>query len=348
MPAEDIFQARREKTDETLERVRVAFLERLGEGGLSAVGSHTTIYATGSGGRGDMGAASDLDPYVVTLESSAALSMRDASAAIAEALRSAVDDVGLPELDRDGEYASLVTAESLFENLGDPADDQSGALTRRMLLILESRALVNPDAYEVLIGQTIDAYWKNEAEHPADYLPIVLVNDIVRYWRTVLLNHESRLRDKSRKLDLSQEDEMALRRYSSYKLRVPRCLSCFSALAYLLSLTPTDPAHVAREDVFRMARMTPLERLDHLRALPDAPSNTLDALRELYGRFLQRTDGGRTAPTDELKTSPPAAEAVSEDGAVGDHPRRNPRQTSAPPRWHSHVRAAAGAPSACR
>src|SRR5690606_39931962 len=138
--------------------------------------------------------------------------------------------------------------QSLFEFLGSPLDDTTGALNRRMLLLLESRPLANEDAYHALIDQTIKAYWKNHDQHPTDYLPIVLVNDIVRHWRIVLLNHESKLREKVAKQGLSPDDEMALRRYSSYKLRVPRCLTCFSALSYLLSLTPSEPAHVEKDD----------------------------------------------------------------------------------------------------
>ena len=262
-----------------------------------------------------MGAASDLDPYVVSLAPSAVTAdTSSASSLIASALAGAIEDTGLPELDRGGEYASLATAESLFENLGDPEDDRSGALTRRMLLILESRPLVNPDPHNELIRRTIDAYWKNEEEHPTDYLPIVLVNDIVRYWRTVLLNHESRLRAKSRESELTPEDEMALRRYSSYKLRVPRCLSCFSSLAYLLSLTPTEPAHVKREDVAQMVHMTPLERLSQIEVPSSDHRDSLDALREIYGRFLERTNGGKTALTDSLRAHPNVAENVSQDG----------------------------------
>ena len=130
MPAEDIFQARRKKTDETLERVRVAFLERLGEDADSAVGSHTTSYVTGSGGRGDMGAASDLDPYVVTLESSAASTMDAASAVIAEALRSAVHDAGLRELDRDGEYVTGQPGTLLPRRSGRPLDQALAGSSR--------------------------------------------------------------------------------------------------------------------------------------------------------------------------------------------------------------------------
>lgn len=294
--AADIIQTRRERTADLLERVKVAFLDELGEDRDELLGTQTSVYVTGSCGRGDMGAASDLDPYVVQLDPPASSDgTQDAANAIDAGLQRAVKRVGLPELDADGTYARLVTAESLFKNLGSPDDDLSGALTKRMLLLLESRPLVNDQAYDNLLAKTVDAYWKNDDQHPDDYLPIVLVNDIVRYWRIVLLNHESRLREKYRKISLSPEEQLALRRYSSYKLRVPRCLSCFSALAYLLDLTPTEPAHVRREDIIRMAALTPMERLEHLRNSPGAPTQILDSLRKLYVGFLERTDGGKTA-----------------------------------------------------
>ncbi len=311
----DIIQARKANTNASLERVRTAFLEQLGDERAAALGTHTTVYVTGSGGRGDMGAASDLDPYVVGVDAvTVPAHSENAADVIAAALRHAVKRAGLPELDAEGKYARLVTAEPLFEHLGSPKDDQTDALTKRMLLLLESRSLVNEGAYGRLVGKTIDAYWKNAEQHPSDYLPIVLVNDIVRYWRIVLLNHESRLREKSKKALFSSQEEMALRRYGSYKLRVPRCLSCFSALAYLLALTPTEPAHVRREDIIRMVGMTPTERLEQLRGNPNAPAETLDALRELYAAYLQRTDGGKTELTDGLRSDATIVRDVSQDG----------------------------------
>lgn len=311
----DIIQERRAYTDALLQRVQTSFLEQLGDERDAALGTHTTVYVTGSCGRGDMGAASDLDPYVVCVDA-ATFPVRAENAAdfIAAALRHAVERVGLPALDADGEFARLVTAESLFEHLGSKLDDQTDALTKRMLLLLESRPLVNREAYDRLVGKTINAYWKNAEQHPNDYLPIVLVNDIVRYWRIVLLNHESRLREKSKKAMLLPPEEMALRRYSSYKLRVPRCLSCFSALAYLLALTQTEPAHVRREDIILMAGMTPIERLEQLRGNPNAPAATLDALRQLYAAYLRMTDGGKTELTDRLRSDATIVGAVSHDG----------------------------------
>jgi predicted nucleotidyltransferase len=312
----DIIQVRRANTTALLESVRAALLDALGGERDEALGTHTTVYVTGSCGRGDMGTASDLDPYVVRVDSAVSTTApsEKAAKAIASALRTAVERVALPELDHDGDYARLVTAESLFDYLGSPTDDETGALTKRMLLLLESRPLVNNEAYDRLLAKTINAYWRNEAYHPTDYLPFILVNDIVRYWRIVLLNHESRLQEKSRKSSLSPDDEMALRRYSSYKLRVPRCLSCFSALAYLLSLTPTDEAHVKREDIIRMSGMSPIERLEDLRGNSNAPATTLDALQRLYVAYLERTNGGKTELTDRLRNDQTTVRAVSLDG----------------------------------
>src|SRR5690606_28229328 len=121
-------------------------------------------------------------------------------------------------------------------------------------------------------------------------------------------------REKVAKQGLSPDDEMALRRYSSYKLRVPRCLTCFSALSYLLSLTPSEPAHVEKDDIVRMVGMTPIDRLQQLRSSDGAPRSTLDELERLYVRFLERTDGGKTALTDELKENQDAVLAISQDG----------------------------------
>lgn len=311
----DIIQARREKTADLLNQVREAFLEELGEERDRVLGTRTTVYVTGSCGRGDMGAASDLDPYVVSLGGRMSSGRSaDFENSVDSALKTAIARVGLPELDAGGNYARLVSAESLTEHLGAKEDDNSDALTRRMLLLLESKPLINPAAYGELMTKVIDAYWKNEDQHPNDYLPIVLVNDIVRYWRILLLNHESNLLKKSRKQILSSEETMALRRYSSYKLRVPRCLSCFSALAYLLALTPTDRAHVRRDDIVHMADMTPIQRLEHLRANSIAPAETLDALRRLYVRYLQATDGGKTVLTDKLMADSDVVAEVSRDG----------------------------------
>lgn len=140
-------------------------------------------------------------------------------------------------MDNEGRYLGMVSATQVLDLLGSPMDDSEGVLTKRILMLLESRVLVGDIAHEALVDRVLDAYWTNEQLHPNDYLPYMLVNDIVRYWRIVLLNHESRLR--KRKAELDEQDipgdereamMLAERRYRSYKLRLPRCLTCFSVI----------------------------------------------------------------------------------------------------------------------
>jgi len=61
----------------------------------------------------------------------------------------------------------LGSAHSLTEDLGSPADDASGAMSKRILLLLESRPLVNHDVYDRLVDDCVEAYWKNEKGHEA-------------------------------------------------------------------------------------------------------------------------------------------------------------------------------------
>lgn len=143
--ADDIIGQRRSDTDAKLDAVRAEFLRQLGDDRDSILGQRTAVYVTGSCGRGDAGSASDLDPYAVDLNNTRSEQRADA---IEIALNAAAKASGLEELDADGKHARLVDSDSLFKYLGDPKDDQEGALTRRMLLLLESRPLENVEAYE--------------------------------------------------------------------------------------------------------------------------------------------------------------------------------------------------------
>lgn len=169
-------------------------------------------------------------------------------------------------------------------------------------------------------GSDLDAYWQNEERHPHDYLPFVLVNDIVRYWRILLLNHESRLRKKKHDLDRSppagdaQQILLGERRYSSYKLRLPRCLTCFSALTYLLALTRREGAHVTKDHVRTMVGLTPLERLGRLSALAGREMGRVDRLLKVYRSYLERTHAGKQALLGRLREDRAVHEALSREG----------------------------------
>jgi hypothetical protein len=174
-----------------------------------------------------------------------------------------------------------------------------------MLFLLESRPVVGEVAYERVRDMIIDAYWRNSEAHPHDYQPIVLINDIVRYWRILLLNYEAR---NTRQEGMSEATRDAKRRLRSYKLRFSRCLTCYSAIVYLLALTNgKDTPHVRKADIRLMVSQSPLERLlwarDRSERIGGAAA-LVDRLLEGYLTFLTFADQGTARLEEGFKRSP--------------------------------------------
>jgi len=315
-----IFEARRRYSQEVLTRLREHLRSSLGDRHDPLIGAHTFVYATGSCGREEMGPSSDLDAYVVRMNEA----NREESEELQRAIEQANSAAGLPPLDAGGRYTRTVGAVDLIDRLGAPEDDsrEDGAFTKRMLLMLESRVLLGEEAYAAVMDRVIDAYWQNADLHPTRYQPFVLVNDIVRWWRIVLLNHESRLR--KRRLELLEETGLAAgergalllaeRLARSYKMRFARCLTCFSALTYLLALTPHDVSHVSKKDVLRMIELSPLARIQRLEELAGRELSPVCGIQSLYAGYLQRSENGRQALVDSLRADREFARQLGEEG----------------------------------
>lgn len=266
-------------THETLERLRERLTGALGDHFHRIFREDTCIYVVGSGGRGEMSPHSDVDLFVARVG-------RDPSDVDAFQVRSAIAEalyaMKLPDPSQGGEYLKMHTARSLCARMGTPEDDASNTLTARMLLLLESRPLIGDAAYGSLVDQVLDAYWKDARWHDADFQPFVLVNDIVRYWRILLLNYVAKLAEKERELDENQRD--ADRRVRSYKLRFSRCMTCFSALAGLLAAT--QKGAVSKAQVLDIVKRRPVERLEAVAASGGAVASHVTALLGLYESFL--------------------------------------------------------------
>jgi hypothetical protein len=131
----------------------------------------------------------------------------------------------------------------------------------------------------------LDAYWRDHQDHVADYQPLTLVNDVVRYWRTLILNYVAKNLDH-------QQASVPEKRLGSYKLRFSRCLTCFSLLGYLLAVTGTQPS-VGKEDVLQAVKTAPINRLGAIAKRNKDTRKQIDELRELYARFLMNSDADK-------------------------------------------------------
>lgn len=73
-------------------------------------------------------------------------------------------------------------------------DDGNKNLTRRQLLLLESQVVAGEEVYREVKSGLLAAYL---AEHRSDFRPPrYLLNDVIRYWRTIAVDFEAKHRDR--------------------------------------------------------------------------------------------------------------------------------------------------------
>ena len=243
------------------------------------------VYVTGSFGRGEASAFSDLDLFIVgrTLSGQRALRNLDEICIKAD-LVDATRKLGIPDFSGDGEYLAHYEIAKLVGALGTSQDDAENTFTARLLLLLESRVLIGEEVYGEAIDGVIAAYWRDFEDHKNEFIPAFLSNDILRLWRTFCVNYEANTRTEPL-------EKKAKRKLKNYKLKHSRLLTCYSALAYLLGIYTTRN-NVTPLDAREMVQMRPTERLEYLLQHKEfeAGHAKLNEIMTCYETFLEKTN----------------------------------------------------------
>ena len=287
---------RRRATDGALQRLQASFQTfELVEGRLP----HVALYATGSLARREVGSRSDLDVFLIDTSGpdEVALKNLDKIELLADLIRAA-RAAGFGAFSADGEYLTVHRLAELLRFLGTRMDDSTNVFTARMLLLLESEPLVGRDAYCRAVDAVIDVY-SRDAKGDEAFRPTFLVNDIVRYWKTLCLNYEAKRHDyhdaKARSRlagDDSHDDQTSALKISLrvdlLKLRFNRLWTCFNALSFLLA--GVEERSVSKERVRELIATKPVDRaLAIARTVPDTEA-ALQAALDQYASFLEATD----------------------------------------------------------
>ncbi len=148
-----------------------------------------------------------------------------------------------------------------------------------MLLLLESKVLVGHAAYDECVKQVVDLYWR-DAGSTTDFRPTFLINDLIRYWKTLCLAHEA------------ERDHSAVhkkkRRVAVLKLQFNRLWMVFNGLAFLLY--GFDGAGVPRSHVEHLVELTPLDRVLEIAENAPRTRSCIQGLLDEYSWFLETTD----------------------------------------------------------
>lgn len=201
------------------------------------------VVAFGSLARFELTPQSDLDWLVVTAEPSPF----DVTPLI-ETLRSQlVDGVTLSEPGGSKLFGATISVDDLVTHIG-LQEDTNHTTTRRILFLEESVSLARPALHADALRGVLDAYVK--AKDGSDQIPRYLLNDIIRYWRTIAVDYQAKA---------TQKNPKALR---YLKLLIPRKLCYVASIAPLYLLHDGAAAPEDRLDYLLDQYSTPaLERL---------------------------------------------------------------------------------------
>jgi hypothetical protein len=176
-----LFEAR-----DTTDRLLLALREALAE----FEDPNYSIVVTGSLGRGEAGEKSDADWFLLV----DGLSNPD-HGPVRPRIAARIAELGLEQPGKSGTFADLVTSHELIHYIAGTRDSNEN-LTRRILLLSESRALTGAVVRERVIRNVLARYVVHDPSvrrGGTQTIPLFLVNDVVRYWRTVASDYASKM-----------------------------------------------------------------------------------------------------------------------------------------------------------
>ena len=269
--ATDLLQERRAFATDRLQQFqeKIASIEELSEQ------PNLSIYVTGSFGRLEAHPQSDLDLFFVS-DSERPVDRVTKTLIDAQLIRIA-RQMGFPPFSNDAQYLEIHSLTEMLDKLGGAEDDFKNFFTARMLLLLESRPVYGQQAYKRILTQIIDAYFRDYHDHTGDFRPLFLVNDILRFWKTLCLNFENR---RNRTEDRAQKNKHHIR---NLKLKFSRLLICFSTIIPLFASRKSSP-----EDILLLTEFPPLQRIANF-ANSEEQKRIYNDLRVLYCSFLEMT-----------------------------------------------------------
>ena len=228
------------------------------------------VYVCGSLARNEMVESSDLDLFFIDINEKPQSSNLEKYTFFSKMYEINKSN-HFQDPSKQGYYWDFIPQNNLLD-IGSREEDFNNSFTARMLLILESKPLLNETNYEELLNMILDKYFEDYNEHSEDFYPLFLMNDILRYWYTLTLNYEYRK---------DPNDNKTKRYWKRLKLKYARLLTCFSFIACLCS------GAVSKNEVLRFIHYTRFERLDYLAEKFSELLEIVIDIKQEYAYFIQ-------------------------------------------------------------
>ncbi len=245
------------------------------------------VVVTGSLGRGEASDGSDAD-WVLLVDGPS----DPAHARMAREIGQRIGKV-LKAPGQTGTFGDIVPSHGLVHYIAGTRDTNEN-LTRRILLLAESRPLTSPVVRERVIRNVIARYVLHDRSVRSksgrvNRIPHFLLNDVVRYWRTMASDYASKMWERDRQGWGIRNIKL---RFSRKLLFVWGLLASFAG--ELLDPEPLEkPADeeefltLLAELIYRQTEVTPLELLARIAAHESVKPETAGQIFGAYDQFLE-------------------------------------------------------------
>jgi len=242
----DVIEAQKQYTNQNIIKIQSAI-----EGILASlpdeIAGRFSIVMTGSYGRCEASQESDLDVFTIVDSKDIIKPFR----AIARKLNSAIRKIVPKNPGKTGTFGfkAVISIDQILKDIAG-VNDTNKNITRRMLMLLEGKALINHKKFTDYRKKLLEAYIKTRVD--SGQMAFFFLNDIIRYWRTMATDYESKTTDDDRNWGVR-----------SIKLRFSRKLIYFSGI--ITAAETVDGSHAVKINrVVKLLDQCPIDRIQEI------------------------------------------------------------------------------------
>lgn len=280
------------KTNET----RAKVTEILTRGGAASVCDDASVVVFGSLARDEWTSGSDVD-WTLLVDGRADPEHRKIAQFVEDRLR----ESELKEPERTGLFGSMAFSHDIIHQIGGERDTNKNT-TRRVLLLLESYAVLEQKTHDRVLRAILNRYLEDDGSFATSgsrkYLvPRFLLNDIVRYWRTMAVDYVHKVYERAGRGWALRNVKLRMSRKLIFVSGLLTCFSCFlDPSPGLAEASAEDPqARVPRyvNHLIEYVKKTPVTILAEALAMY-AEEDTARGILSSYDEFLSMVDDRST------------------------------------------------------